>query len=402
LLRDALNPLEYKLPSGKYDIPIAIQDRIFNTDGSMWFPTEGNNPSIHPNWQPEFFGNTIMVNGKVWPNLNVDKGQYRFRLLDGSNARFYNLKFEVQGTNALLPFIQIGTDGGFLKSGASLTSLLVAPGERADVLVDFSSLKTGDKVIIKNDAPAPYPDGMPGDTIGDPTLAGFKNTVGQIMQFTVQPTIGRKAVVLPTILNPTLATPLPNAAGSKRFLTLAEVNDPVSGTPVIITLNGQRYDGALTETPRVGSTEDWYIINLTPDQHPIHLLTQFQLVSRTPFNDAQYKVDWLAQQTYTGDLPFPDTYTPTSLDPSLYTTGPASVLTANEKAWKDTVQCPPHTITVLRVRFAPQDSPLTGPKAPTPGVNKYSFDPTVGSYVWHCHIIDHEDNEMMRPYTVVP
>ncbi len=226
-----------------------------------------------------------------------------------------------------MPFIQIGTDGGFLKSAAPLTSLLVAPGERADVLVDFYILKNlpaNTKVILKNDAPAPYPDGMtnPSNPLGDPNNPGFQSTVGQIMQFTVQPTKGLKNAVLPTTLNPTLASQLPNTAGTKRFLTLTEVNalNPDTGEMVteIITLNGQRYDGALTETPRVGSTEDWYIINLTPDTHPIHLhLTQFQLVSRTPFRAGDYKTDCLNQQTYK-DLPFPDTYIPTSLDPSGY------------------------------------------------------------------------------------
>ena len=99
-IKDLCDPIDNKLPSGKYDIPLAIQDRSFNTDGSMWFPTEGNNPDVHPYWNPEFFGNTIMVNGKLWPNLNVDRGQYFFRIVDGSNARFYNMSLTVAGTGA--------------------------------------------------------------------------------------------------------------------------------------------------------------------------------------------------------------------------------------------------------------------------------------------------------------
>ena len=144
LLRDNNKRSDYvahRLPKGKYEIPIAIQDRSFNTDGSMWFPSEGNNPDVHPYWGPEFFGNTLMVNGKLWPNLNVDRGQYRFRILDGSNARFYNLKLSIEGTSETIPFTQIGSDGGYLKSAVKLNSLVIAPGERVDILVDFSKLK---------------------------------------------------------------------------------------------------------------------------------------------------------------------------------------------------------------------------------------------------------------------
>ena len=389
LLRDLIDPIGWLLPSGKYEIPLAIQDRSFNLDGSLWFPSEGVNTDTHPYWYPEFFGDTIMVNGKVWPNLNVDRGQYRFRLLDGSNARFYNLTFIVQGTNAALPFIQIGTDGGYIKSPVTLTSLLISPGERADVLVDFSSLSPGTKVIVTNDAAAPYS----GGDIPDP------QTVGQIMQFTVTSNTGRKPAWLPKTLNPTLTTPLPNAANNQRILPLIEVEG--DNGPLMVTLNGQSYDGVLTETPRIGSTEDWYIVNLTPDWHPIHLhLTQFQLVERIPFNADQYKADWIVLN---GEPPFETSFIPTELPIEPYITGPAVLPTANEMAWKDTVQAPNGTITVLRIRFAPQSSPITGRGSPTPGVNKYPFDPTVGpGYVWHCHIVDHEDNEMMRPYKVVP
>jgi FtsP/CotA-like multicopper oxidase with cupredoxin domain len=309
-------------------------------------------------------------------------------LLDGSNARFYNLTFTVQGTGAALPFIQIGTDGGFIKSPTTLKSLLIAPGERADVLVDFSGLATGTKIVVTNDAATPYPSGDSPDS----------NT-GQIMQFTVQSSLGRKPTVLPKTLNPTLSTPLPNPAGNNRLLPLIEVEG--DNGPLMVTLNGQTYDGAMTEMPQVGSTEDWSFINLTPDAHPMHMhLVQFQLVQRIPFDAAQYKDDWIGLN---GEAPLPNNVIPTEIPIADYVTGSAVLPTANELAWKDTIQAPPGMITVVRVRFAPQNAPLTGPRAPTPGVNLYPFDPTYGSgYVWHCHIVDHEDNEMMRPYKVVP
>ena len=388
MLRDPTDPIEHMLPDGKYEIPIAIQDRSFNLDGSMWFPSEGVNPDVHPYWQPEFFGNTIMVNGKLWPNLNVDRGQYRLHLLDGSNARFYNMTFMVKETGKILPFTVIGTEGGFIKSPVTLSSILIAPAERPDVLVDFSKLKTGQHVIITNNAPAPYPMGdMPDE-----------NT-GVIMQFTVTAHKGEKAVNLPCIINPTLKNQLPNPQNNKRLLTLKEIEG--DNGPLMVTLNGQTYNGVLTETPRVGSTEDWYFINLTPDTHPMHLhLVQFQLVKRIPFNATAYATDWIALNNNM-QLPFPDNYKPKTLDPAPYITGAAALPTPQELAWKDTIQSPTGWITVIRVRFAPQDSPLTGPHAPKPGVNQFPFDPTIGpGYVWHCHIIDHEDNEMMRPYKV--
>jgi FtsP/CotA-like multicopper oxidase with cupredoxin domain len=397
---------KYLLPYGKYDIPLAIQDRSFNQDGTMWFPSTGVT-DYHPYWNPEFFGNTIMVNGKVWPNLNVDRGQYQFHLLDGSNARFYNFSFVVKSTGQTLPFTLIGTEGGYIRSPVTLKSLLIAPAERPDVLVDFSNLAPGTKVILMNNAPAPNPQATPGDTLGDPTTADFKKTVGQIMQFTVGANHGRTATSLPEILNPTLRNPLPNADQIKRLLPLKEQEDPVTGNPIIVTLNGQSYSGTLTETPRVGSTEDWYIINLTPDTHPIHVhLVMFQLYERIPFNATKYSADWLKKNAAgmtNGMLPFKQSYVPTELPIASYLTGPPVYPTASEKAWKDTVQVPPNTITVLRIRFAPQDAPLTGAGSPSPGVNLYPFNPTVGpGYVWHCHIIDHEDNEMMRPYKVMP
>ena len=389
-ISDPCDSVANRLPEGKYDIPIAIQDRSFNLDGSMWFPSTGNNPDVHPYWNPEFFGNTIMVNGKLWPNLNVDRGQYFFRVLDGSNARFYNISLTVVGTGATVPFTEIMTDGGYLQSAVKMNSLLIAPGERAGILVDFSKLAPGTKVIMNNTAAAPYPTGDPVD----------QNT-GQIMQFTVGNPKGYQAKVLPTILNPTLKGTYPTLKPTtlNRTLPYFEVVNPANDEPLAIYLNGQTMDGILTETPRVGSTEDWWLINPTMDTHPIHLhLVQFQVVQRIPFNAAQYEADWIEQN---GPLPVSDNLVPKQLNITKYITGPAEQPAANEHAWKDTIQTPPGYITVIRVRWAPQDAPTSGPCAPRAGVNLYPFDPSIGpGYVWHCHIIDHEDNEMMRPYKV--
>ncbi len=144
IIRDRNDPIAPLLPSGKFEIPLMIQDRAFNTDGSTHFTTVGDNPDIHPYWDPEYFGDTIMVNGKVWPNLKVERRQYRFRIVNGSNARFYNLKL----SNGM-SFIQIGGDGSYLPSPVTLTEALIAPSERADILIDFSNVPAGTKIILQ-------------------------------------------------------------------------------------------------------------------------------------------------------------------------------------------------------------------------------------------------------------
>ena len=169
--------------------------------------------------------------------------------------------------------------------------------------------------------------------------------------------------------------------------------------PLGLFLNGQKWGGVLTETPRVGSTEDWWLVNPTADTHPIHThLTQFQLVYRIPFNATAYEADWMALN---GMVPVPEDVVPQTLSVEPYLIGPPELPTANEKAWKDTIQTHPGYVTVIRIRWAPQDAPIYGPHAPKAGVNLYDFNPTTGpGYVWHCHILEHEDNEMMRPYRV--
>ena len=374
--------LTQQFPYGISEIPLAIQDRTFQTNGELWFPTVGINPTIHPYWMPEFFGNTIMVNGKVWPNLDVTQGWYRFRVLDGSNARFYTLSFSNK-----MPFTVIGTEGGYLQQAVALNSITTAPGERADILVDFSAVPVGTKIVLTNTAKTPFPGGAPADP----------QTVGQIMQFTVKATSanpGAAKPVLPAGLNPTLPLgvfpTLPAPPNTQKITrTLFEVQGPAG--PLMVTVNGQVFDGYLSETPKNGTTEDWIIVNLTADTHPIHThLASFQLVSRQSFQAAKYMKAWLAINA-PNVPPFAVSYIPTSLDPTLYLQGKATPARPNEMGWKDTVQMNPGEVTIIRIRFLQQDGAA------------YPFDPTQGpGYVWHCHIVDHEDNEMMRPYQVLP
>lgn len=375
LLRDPRNPLDgkhSKLPRGKYDIPIVIQDRSFNDDGSLSYPTTGVNPEVHPYWRSTFVGNTIMVNGKVWPNFDVEPRQYRFRILNGSNTRFYNLAFSNQ-----TPFIQIGTDGGYLPKPVQLMSLLIAPGERVDILVDFSNLTSGTKLTLTNTANAPFPNGNPPD----------QQTTGQVMQFTVLSKPVITPPPLPKVLN---VLPRLRCINKVRTLTLFVAGNPAK--PVELLLNGQKWHAPVSELPLVGATEDWQIVNLTGGAHPIHLhLIQFRLVSRQDFLASKYTNDWL---TLNGQPPFDHPTKVLPIEPYLLD-GPINP-PAHENGWKDTIQAYPGQITTIRVRFAPQDIACT-----VPGINYFPFNPSAKpGYVWHCHMLDHEDNEMMRPYKV--
>jgi spore coat protein A, manganese oxidase len=393
LIRDPGDATEQALDDAglnhtKYEMPLVIQDREFNRDGSLWMPEEGNSPADHPYWNPEFFGEVIAVNGKVWPRMDVDRGVYRFRFLDGSNARFYTLSFD----NGM-EFTQIGVEGGYLKEPVTLDEITIAPGERADVLVDFSSLPEGTEVILTNSAPTPYPDGDP-----------VSSNAAVVMKFIVTAERGPEMPDLPSCLNPTLcdgypSLPEPNVT---RNLVLMETMNMTNDEPVMLTLNGQRWMANVTEMPREGATEDWILINPTVDAHPIHLhLVQFQLVGRIRMDTESYAEDWLelnrdnlTEQGHSEEEvammpPWPLDYQPEELNISDYVEDSESP-DPEEMGWKDTIIALPGYATVIRSRFSPID-----------GSPEYPFNVTEGpGYVWHCHILDHEDNEMMRPYIV--
>ena len=368
LLNGPDDPVAPLLPSGEYEIPLAIQDRTFLTDGSLYFPSEGTDPSVHPYWNPTFLGNTIMVNGKVWPNVDVKQGQYRLRILDGSNSRYYTLHF----SNSMV-FTQIGSDGGYLKTPAQLTSLTIAPGERVDLLVDFSKLQPGEKVTLQNQ--------------GIFLTADEKKTVGQIAQFTVISQKGETPKTLPTDLNPTLNGDFPSLVAPTKTRTFTLIEQGVFPNTVSMLIDGQLWDAPISESPQLGTTEEWVIVNPTMGSHPIHLhLVQFQLVQRQLLNSADYLESWI---NLNGEPPLNHTtVNVSSLDSFLL--GSPTKPKLNEQCWKDTIQVDAGSVTTIRIRFAPED-----------GTN-YQFDPTSGpGYVWHCHILDHEDNEMMRPFVVV-
>jgi spore coat protein A, manganese oxidase len=387
------------LPRGKdshgvpRDIPLVLQDRLFDTAGQLYFPAVSDNPAEHPFWTPEFFGDHMLVNGKVWPYLDVEPRAYRFRILDGSNARFYRLWLSPAGKPGVYgpTLAQIATDGGYLyrhvsRSAAGHGKLIMAPGERAEVVVDFSEY-AGKKLRLYNDAPAPFP-------MGDPTVPA---TTGQIMEFRVRKMAPKVYAFPKNPLNSTLATfPTlnPAKAAKVRVLTLNELES--ANGPLGAFLNLTAFRAPVSEKPVEGTLEIWKIVNTTGDTHPIHVhLTQMQLLSRQEFDPAAYETAFDAVNgttVFDGTNPNDSTHVKyAEVSPTPYLKGLPRKAWRNERGWKDTIRCEPNDVTTVLVRFAPID-----------GRSQYPFDVTAEpGYVWHCHIVDHEDNEMMRPYTIV-
>jgi len=309
------------LPAGKYEIPLMISDRFLTPQGQLYYPVSDKADAP---WVPEVFGDAILVNGKIFPYLEVEPRKYRFRVLNASNARFYHLSFD--GSDS---FSQIGTDQGLLTAPIPLTEVMVAPAERVDLVVDFSAHR-GRQVILKNDAFV-------------------------LMQFRVSGEKVKDSSSLPAALRPMQKIPESEAAQT-RVLSLDQYVDRVA-EPTLMLLNATYWHQPITEKPVLNSTEIWTLVNPTDDSHPIHLhLVRFQILDRRRFEIS----------TYMGKRELKFIGPPVPPEPS-------------EAGWKDTVRAHPGVATRIIVRF----------------------EGYAGRYVWHCHILEHEDNEMMRPYEVV-
>lgn len=362
LLRDEAE-LALNLPTGDYEVPLVIQDKQFTPTGQLFYPITSGVPFPypHPIWVPEFFGDTPVVNAVAYPFLDVEPRRYRLRFYNGSQARFFNLKFATNQQNVLLPFWIIGMEQSLLPAPVRRTTLLLAPGERADVIIDFASLRKGTLVTLKNDAKAPFPGGQGGD-------------VAQVMQFQVTKTLARPDTTTPpaNILLPAVPRLSPTPGAPMREIVMKETMDMATGVPTDVRLNGKWFDdGTIDENPRVGDTEIWQFINLTVDAHPMHMhLVQFQVYDRQPFNAALFDADRMA-----GII----------MPVGNYVTGPAVPPPPEEMGWKDTVKSMPGEITRVIAKF---DVP-PGSELPA-------------EYVYHCHILEHEENEMMRPFAVMP
>jgi spore coat protein A len=381
LVRDANDPGDGTLlPAPPYEVPLIVQDRMFNDDGTFSYPPNENPGTPRP-WVPEFFGDVATVNGKAWPDLAVARGKYRFRVYNGSQARFYNFRFMAGGS--ALGFVQIGTDGGLLDRPVALNSLLLAPGERADLVVNFAPLSPGSQVILTNDAPAPYP-------AGDLSLP-------EIMRFTVTRAQGwTKPLTILTKLRSRTA-PITRLAGLRvdqtRRVSLVEVHNEFD-SPLMALMNNRNFEAlGATLTVRANNLEQWEFINTTVDAHPMHLhFAQFQVLNRQNFDADAYSIAAgyaTADGASTG--PGAGVFPPPPVDRFLVP-GSTQAPDANELGWKDTIVCPPGQVTRIRVPF--------GPKA-VPGKPMAIGASHKGNYVSHCHILEHEENDMMMRYRIV-
>jgi spore coat protein A len=361
-------------PLGEYgEIPIVVQDRSFNTDGSLFYPDtraffdEFPGPyipdtSVSPIWNPEFFGNMMVVNGFTWPYIEVEPRRYRLRLLNGCNSRFLILQFEHPGVEVW----QIGAEGGYLPAPIRLNdypypgstgggaTVLMGLAERADLIVDFSAAANTSFRLLNVGPDEPFGGGQ----IGIDFDPADPDSTGQVMEFRVSagpvadPTTPPQYLQLPAISG--IGT-----AGVTRDLSLnEEVYEPADAPTSALLGTWEKgtdqstpllWSDPITENPALGSTEEWVFYNVTEDAHPIHI------------HQVQFEV--LGRETIGG--------------------GP-SVAGSNdplpwERGFKDTVIAYPGEVTRVQARFDLE-----------------------GFYVWHCHIVEHEDNEMMRPFHVGP
>ena len=331
-------------------VPLVVQDRQFNPDGTFLYPTSGIPGAT---WIGEYFGDVMLVNGKVWPFLNVEPRMYRFRILNGCNARILSL--DIGGSNLW----QIGAEGGMWDQPIPVKELVLAPAERADVLVDFSRFP-GARLVMKNHNPRK-------------PVATPAPSLEQVMQIRVGTSVSQPGPrTIPSSL-PGRKADLP-APVRTRYITLNEID--VDEPTWFLNLDGVHFDeGPVTETPRVGTVEDWVYVNLTADTHPMHMhLVTFQVIGRTPFDVQGYEE---ANEGPHG--------VPGGIDPTPFATGPMEPPDPTERGFKDTVKANPGYFTTIRAKF---ELPL--------GVS------TPQTYVHHCHIVEHEDNEMMRPYRIGP
>jgi len=309
------------LPKGKYEIPLAFADRLFSADGSLYYPDSGDDAAP---WVPEVYGDAMLVNGTLTPYLDVEPRAYRFRMLNAANSRTF--VFSLSNHQS---FHQIGSDQGLLVAPVEVNQVQLSPGERADVVIDFSHA-AGQRITINN-------------------------LSWELMQFRVGQAAGAAAQPLPQALRIIERVPA-SVAVKTRLMILREYMDR-EPKRMLMLLNGTRWHEPVTERPELDSTEIWSFANTTADIHPIHLhLVRFQVLDRQSFDADEYLLS--GKLNYRGVPTLPP---------------------MTERGWKDTVQTYPETVTRIIVRF----------------------EGYVGRYVWHCHLLEHAANEMMRPFEVV-
>jgi spore coat protein A len=389
------------LPNGAYEVPLILQDKAFTLDGGkvkLWY---------YKPYNPEFFGNVILVNAQMWPVFHVEPRRYRFRIYNATQARFFNLRLTTAaptpndgwGTSSDLPFYQIGAEGGFMPAvvktggGGSPDSLLLGNGERADVIVDFTNYG-GREVYLSNDASTPYDPTTPllaGDSAAPftPDNGGFDpEPVINVMQFKVDKPLANKdksfVPVNGMAINKKYSKLNPEKVPDNKWrqITLVEApygQDAFGNDINKVLVNNLPFGGSTAEAPVLGTTEVWQFVNMTPDWHPMHMhLVTFQVIGRQrlvmatgapgkspEYLNYVYGVDGQGSQVkFTGKLS----------TNSRYTTGPVEAPLRNESGFKDTVKCPNGWVTYVIAKFTDY----------------------IGDFVYHCHILDHEENDMMQ------
>lgn len=329
LIRDEVEDAA-ALPAGEHEIPLVLCDRLFYADGQLHYPDSGD-PAAP--WVPEIYGDVVMINGALFPFLDVEPRAYRFRVLNASNTRLFRFSL----SNGMR-FTQVGSDQGLLPEPVDVQQLALAPAERADIVLDFSGC-SGQRFTLINQSES-------------------------LMEFRVG---GKQGESQANIATPqrfsaprrlrTIERIPESAAVRTRTLTLNEYMHPHTHV-MLMLLNGKYWHDPITETPRLNTVEIWNLVNTTQDVHPIHLhLVRFQLLNRRAFDVD----DWLnyGKFEYLGEPAPPE---------------------PGETGWKDTIAAHPETVTRIII-------PFTG---------------YAGRYVWHCHLLEHAANEMMRPFEVLP
>lgn len=363
----------WRLPSGEFEVPLILADRRFHADGSLNYRTLTLVPQGH--WDGGQIGDRMTVNGKVSPYAAVARGQYRFRVLNASNFRAYHLFFRDRR-----PFHVIGNDAGLLDAPVVTTDIRLTPGERADLVVDFSDLEKGEHV----------------DLINDQTEAALialvtgAQPLPEVVRFTSTGAKGHQQA-LPTRLR---VTKKPSAPDRRRVVTLTQDLKLTRWPPIGMSLNNLCFEDDPIAMPRQGTTELWEVVNLTIEDHPVHLhLVNLHLLNRQMFDPVAYS---LAN-------PRPPLHTEWAPPPDDFLIGPPQPPAPWEAGPKDTVNCPQNTVTRFLVHFPTADelgfdpdATFTPAATAMPGMNM-----DLQGYVWHCHILDHEDDCMMARYRLV-
>jgi spore coat protein A, manganese oxidase len=373
-----------KFPPNKpyREVLIAIQDRSFHADGSLFYPDTraffdeivgpliGMGGDFAPFWNPEFFGNTMMVNGNTWPFHTVEQCRHRFRFLNGCQSRFLILDFDqIPGVDVW----QIGNEGGFLATPVNITAtngnrMLLGLAERADVIVDFTNVPVG-KYVLGNVGPdEPFGGGEPGV---DFPVADAEST-GQVLEFRVVPARGSDRSTPPQFLQLPVIVPLPPESVTRPLALIEKMGMGVDDDGAMVegpieallgTVEGgvaveRLWMDEVTENPAIGATEVWELYNTTGDAHPMHVHeVVFEVVNREGLQVDEH-----------GEVVEPIQLDGVVTPPEPWETG-----------FKDTVTAYPGQVTRIRATFG-----------------------RPGQYVWHCHIVEHEDNEMMRPFRIGP